>query len=72
MFSTLVDILAGKRKSGRTEGDVRITSAAEASAGRAQIGYVDQADVLSENLSKCLQQTCDLPANLVWQPFENP
>ena len=51
---------------------MRITSAAEASAGRAQIGYVDQADVLSENLSKCLQQTCDLPANLVWQPFENP
>lgn len=50
--STFVDILAGKRKIGRVRGSVHISSTGDRSASAVRIGYVDQADILPENLSK--------------------
>lgn len=45
---TLVDILAGKRKVGKTLGTVQLLTE---NARAVRIGYVDQADVLPANLS---------------------
>ena len=47
--STLVDILAGKRKVGHTSGNVQLLTD---NPGAVRVGYVDQADVLSANLSE--------------------
>lgn len=44
--STLVDILAGRRKSGRKLGTVEFVLPDGASSEKLKIGYVDQADVL--------------------------
>ncbi|KAL7010037.1 hypothetical protein EMMF5_000056 [Cystobasidiomycetes sp. EMM_F5] len=49
--STFVDILAGKRKIGRVRGSVHISSTGDRSASAVRIGYVDQADILPENLT---------------------
>ena len=49
LCSTLVDILAGKRKVGHTSGNVQLLTD---NPGAVRVGYVDQADVLSANLSE--------------------
>lgn len=66
--STLVDILAGKRKAGRTFGSVQLLTS---NARAVRIGYVDQADVLPANLSgSCHTYTTYRAARLTCTIFQ--
>ncbi|KAL8278009.1 hypothetical protein RQP46_009641 [Phenoliferia psychrophenolica] len=44
--STLVDLLAGRRKSGRSTGSIELVSSTGSSNRKVKIGYVDQQDIL--------------------------